>query len=241
MAQSSKIEWTETTWNPVTGCTKISEGCLNCYAKRMAKRLHAMGNNRYRNGFKPTLHYDLIKTPLTWKKSKMIFVNSMSDLFHKDIPFSFIEQVFNVMKDAYWHTFQIVTKRSHRLTEYSKQREWPSNIWVGVTVESNKHINRIDDLSRIPASVRFLSMEPLLSDFPELPLENVDWVIVGGESGPQSRTIQKEWVRDIREKCLSSGVPFFFKQWGGFNKAKSGRILDGRTWDEMPSFQIASV
>jgi protein gp37 len=207
----------------------------------MAKRLHAMGNDRYRNEFKLTLHYDLIKTPLKWKKSKMIFVNSMSDLFHKDVPFSFIEKVFKVMKDAHWHTFQIVTKRSHRLVEYSNQLEWPSNIWLGVTVESNKHLDRIDDLSRIPASVRFLSMEPLLSDFPRLPLGNIDWIIVGGESGPRSRAIHKSWVRDIREKCLSSSVPFFFKQWGGFKKAKSGRVLDGRTWDEMPSIELVAV
>lgn len=240
MAKSSTIEWTEATWNPVTGCTKISEGCLNCYAERMAKRLHAMGNDRYRNAFTPTLHYDLIEAPLVWKKPKMIFVNSMSDLFHKAVPFSFIKKIFKAMKDANWHTFQIVTKRSQRLVECSKKLEWPANVWVGVTVESDRHLNRMDDLCKVPARVRFLSMEPLLSNFPRLQLENIDWVIVGGESGPHSRIIHKSWVRNIREQCLSNNVPFFFKQWGGFNKAKSGRILDGRTWDEMPSFELTS-
>lgn len=241
MAQSSKIEWTETTWNPITGCTKISEGCLNCYAERMARRLHAMGSDRYRNEFRLTLHHDLISTPLSWKKSKMIFVNSMSDLFHKEVPLSFIKQVFKTMKDANWHTFQIVTKRSQRLVECSNKLEWPSNVWVGVTVESDRHLNRIDDLCKVPASVRFLSMEPLLSDFPQLQLQNIDWVIVGGESGPRSRKIDKRWVRNIREQCLSNNVPFFFKQWGGFNKAKTGRVLDGRTWDEMPLNELVSA
>lgn len=234
MAQSSKIEWTETTWNPITGCTKVSEGCLNCYAERMAKRLHAMNNPRYKNGFRITLHHDLIEVPLKWKKPRLIFVNSMSDLFHKDVPFSFIKKIFRTMEDANWHTFQIVTKRSERLLELSRKLNWPTNIWMGVTVESNRYVKRINDLSKVPCMVKFLSMEPLLSDFPELPINNMDWVIVGGESGPGSRPMQREWVRRVREHCLSNNIPFFFKQWGGVNKKKNGRMLDGKTWDEMP-------
>ncbi len=234
MAQTSKIEWTETTWNPVTGCTKISEGCLNCYAERMANRLYAMDNPRYKNGFRLTLHPDLIEIPLKWKKTRLIFVNSMSDLFHKDVPFSFIDQIFRTMEKAHWHTFQIVTKRSERLLELSSKLNWPSNIWMGVTVESDRYLKRINDLSKVPCMVKFLSMEPLLSDFPALPIAGMDWVIVGGESGPRSRPMQKSWVRNIREHCLSRNVPFFFKQWGGVNKKKNGRVLDGRMWGEMP-------
>jgi len=234
MAQASKIEWTETTWNPVTGCTKISEGCLNCYAERMANRLYAMNNDRYKNGFRVTLHPDLIEMPLKWKAPRLIFVNSMSDLFHKEVPFSFILKLFQIMRKSHWHTFQIVTKRSERLLELSGKLDWPANIWMGVTVESKRHINRIKDLSQVPAVIKFLSMEPLLSDFPELPISKMDWVIVGGESGPRSRPVQRNWVRNIRENCLSNNVPFFFKQWGGINKKRNGRILDGRTWDEMP-------
>ena len=234
MVQLSKIEWTEVTWNPVTGCTKISEGCRNCYAERMAFRLKAMGSKRYQNGFNVTLHHDLVNSPLTWKKSRVIFVNSMSDLFHKDVPISFIKSVFHTMKKAHWHIFQIVTKRSDRLVELSTKLNWPSNVWMGITVESNKYLYRIDDLRKVPASVKFLSLEPLLSDFQDLSIEEIDWVIVGGESGPHSREMNPEWVRSIREQCIIAGTPFFFKQWGGFKKSQNGRLLDGKVWDEMP-------
>jgi protein gp37 len=235
MALSSKIEWTEVTWNPVSGCSKISEGCRNCYAERMARRLHAMGNERYKNGFKVTLHHDLLNAPLKWKKAKMIFVNSMSDLFHDKVPLSFIRSVFNTMEKAHWHVFQIVTKRSERLLELSQKLDWPSNVWMGVTVESNKYVYRMKDLQRVPASVRFVSVEPLLSPLSNVPTDRIDWIIVGGESGPKCRAMKAEWVRAIREKCVSDKIPFFFKQWGGFKKSQSGRILDGRIWNEMPN------
>jgi protein gp37 len=235
--QASKIEWTETTWNPVTGCTKVSEGCMHCYAERMARRLHAMGNHRYKNGFRVTLHHDLVETPLVWKKPRLIFVNSMADLFHKDVPLSFIKKVFKTMGRADQHVFQIVTKRSELLAELAPKLPWPSNVWMGVTVESDRRLYRIADLQRVPAAVKFLSMEPLLSDFPTLPLEGIDWVIVGGESGPGSRAIRKEWIYSIREHCARSGAAFFFKQWGGTNKKQSGRLLDGRVWDEMPPLE----
>ncbi len=237
MAQLSKIEWTEATWNPVTGCTKISDGCKNCYAQRMAKRLHAMGNKRYKNGFDVTLHHDLLELPLKWKKPKIIFVNSMSDLFHGKVPLSFIKNVFKTMSKADWHVFQIVTKRSDRLAELATKLDWPSNVWVGVTVESNKYLHRIKDLQHIPASVKFVSMEPLLSNFPNFSTKGLDWVIVGGESGPHSRLIEADWVRTIREQCIKEKTPFFFKQWGGFRKALNGSVLDGRTWKQMPSIR----
>jgi protein gp37 len=199
-----------------------------------------MNNPRYKNGFQLTLHSDLIDAPLKWRKARLIFVNSMSDLFHKDVPFSFIKQIFHTMEKAHWHTFQIVTKRSKRLLELSDRLDWPSNVWMGVTVESHRHIKRINDLSNVPSKVKFLSMEPLLSDFPELPIDEIDWVIVGGESGPRSRIMQSNWVRNIREHCLSRTTPFFFKQWGGVNKKRNGRVLDGRTWDDMPELPSKS-
>jgi protein gp37 len=235
MAQSSSIEWTEVTWNPVTGCTKISEGCMHCYAERMARRLHGMGNKRYTNGFKVTLHQDLVESPLKWKKSRLIFVNSMGDLFHKDVPLPFIKDVFSTMNQANKHIFQIVTKRSGRLAQLVGKLDWTPNIWMGVTVESNRHLSRIDDLRTVPASVKFLSMEPLLSDFPKLSLKGIDWVIVGGESGPGARPMPEKWVESIHEHCVNQSVPFFFKQWGGVRKKEAGRIFKGRTWDEMPS------
>lgn len=234
MALNSKIEWTEATWNPSTGCTKISDGCLNCYAERLAHRLKAMGNGRYANEFKLTLHHDLIDLPLKWREPKFVFVNSMSDLFHEQIPLSFIQSVFRTMEKADNHVFQILTKRSHRLLELSHKIIWPSNVWMGVTVESYKYVHRISDLQCAPAKMKFLSIEPLLSHIPMLPLDGIDWVIVGGESGPRYRAVQIEWVRDIRDQCVKEGVPFFFKQWGGVRKKSSGRLLDGRTWSEMP-------
>ena len=234
MATKSAIEWTESTWNPLTGCTKISPGCKNCYAERMAKRLKAMGQEKYRNGFKLTLHPESLDEPLRWKKPQMIFVNSMSDLFHKDVPVEFIRQVFGVMRQAHWHTFQVLTKRAERLLELDAQIDWPENVWMGVSVENQDYAFRIDLLRQTHARVKFLSLEPLLGPLPALRLKGIDWVIVGGESGPKARSIKREWVTEIRDQCLYAGVPFFFKQWGGTNKKKTGRLLDGKTWDEWP-------
>lgn len=234
MSGKSKIEWTEATWNPVTGCNKISPGCKNCYAERLAKRLKIMNNKRYRNGFTLTLHEDVIEQPLRWKTPRTIFVNSMSDLFHKNIPFEFIEKVFAVMKEAHWHTFQVLTKRSDRLKDLAPLLEWPRNVWMGVSVESQNYTFRINHLRSVPAAVRFLSCEPLLSQINDIDLEGIDWVIVGGESGPKARPMSPDWVTEIRDRCLESKVPFFFKQWGGVRKKLNGRILEDRTWDEMP-------
>ncbi|MBC8344470.1 MAG: phage Gp37/Gp68 family protein [Bacteroidetes bacterium] len=231
---SSKIEWTESTWNPVTGCTKISDGCKNCYSERMAKRLKAMKQSNYTNGFKLTLHEQVLEYPLQWKKPQTIFVNSMSDLFHEEIPNEFIFRVFDVMKRAYWHRFQILTKRSARLKEITSLLDWPENVWMGVSVENLSVKYRINDLRAVPAYIRFLSLEPLLSPLGHLVLSDIQWVIVGGESGPKARPMKKEWVIQIREQCIKQGVPFFFKQWGGINKKKTGRLLEERTWDEMP-------
>lgn len=230
----SDIEWTESTWNPLTGCTKISPGCKFCYAERMAKRLHGMGQPRYENGFRLTMHEDALEFPLLWGKPRRIFVNSMSDLFHEDVPVSFIERVFNVMRGAHWHQFQVLTKRSERLLEISKSLDWPNNVWMGVSVERDDYSFRIDDLRKTGAVVKFLSLEPLLGPLSFLDLRSIDWVIVGGESGPKARPMKREWVLDIKRQCRHAGVAFFFKQWGGFNKKKSGRLLQGRTWDEFP-------
>lgn len=235
MAQASPIEWTESTWNPVTGCTKISPGCKNCYAKRMAERLRLMGQPNYANGFDLTLQPQALELPLRWKRPQRIFVNSMSDLFHKDISLEYIQRVFDVMRRASWHEFQILTKRSDRLAELSPQIDWPGNVWMGVSVENAHYTFRIDDLRRCPAAMRFLSIEPLLGPMGPIDLTSIDWVIVGGESGPGAREIKRQWVVDIRRHCRLAGVPFFFKQWGGVNKKKTGRLLDGRTYDEMPS------
>lgn len=235
----SKIEWTESTWNPVTGCTKISSGCANCYAERMSFRLQAMGSPNYKNGFKLTTHQRSLNIPLGWKKPKIIFVNSMGDLFHKDVPFEFIEKVFDVMNKANWHQFQILTKRSDRLKEIGNDLHWPSNVWMGVSVENNDTKFRISDLRKVPAAVRFLSCEPLLGSLGMLNLKGMHWVIAGGESGPRSRPMKKEWVTEIRDNCMAQEVPFFFKQWGGVNKKKTGRLLDGRTWDDLPFRKVA--
>ena len=234
MAQASSIEWTESTWNPVTGCTKISPGCAHCYAERMAKRLQAMGQGRYHNGFVLTLQPDVLEVPLRWKRPRMIFVNSMSDLFHKDVPAEFIEECFAVMQRASQHTFQVLTKRPERAAELASRLSWPDNVWMGTTVESADYVPRIHSLTRIPAAVRFLSIEPLLGLIPRLPLKGIHWVIVGGESGPNARPMEASWVLQIRDRCLASEVPFFFKQWGGVNKKKMGRKLQGRTWDGLP-------
>lgn len=234
MAGLSTIEWTDASWNPVTGCTKVSPGCTHCYAERMAKRLQAMGQPLYSKGFAPSIHEELLDAPLKWKKPKTIFVNSMSDLFHESIPDSFIHRIFDVMKRAEWHIFQILTKRDGRLAELSGKLEWTRNIWMGVSVENNRYINRIDSLRTTPAIVKFLSLEPLLGPLPDLDLYGIDWVVVGGESGPKARPMKEEWVLEIKSNCIESDVAFFFKQWGGFNKKKNGRLLEGKTWDEMP-------
>ncbi len=235
MAQGSSIEWTEATWNPVTGCTKISPGCKFCYAERMARRLRAMRNPRYANGFALTQHADLIDLPLRWKTPRVIFVNSMSDLFHRDVNASFIRDCFDVMRRAARHTFQILTKRPERAAELSASLPWPDNVWMGASVENSDYYGRIAALGNVPAAVRFLSVEPLLGPVPDIPLEGIDWVIGGGESGPGARPMQEDWVLGLRDRCGERGVPFFFKQWGGTNKKKAGRLLDGRTWDDMPT------
>jgi len=234
MATNSPIEWTESTWNPLTGCRKISPGCKNCYAERMAKRLQAMGQPNYRRGFELTTHEHALELPLGWKKPRTIFVNSMSDLFLERVPLKFIRKVFEVMNRAHWHHFQILTKRSGRLVENHRILDWTPNIWMGVSVENADYTFRIDDLRRTDATVKFLSLEPLLGPLPDLGLDDIDWVILGGESGPGARTMHPDWVLDVRNQCLRSGVPFFFKQWGGVNKKKAGRLLEGRTWDEAP-------
>lgn len=234
MAHNSAIEWTETTWNPLTGCTKISPGCKHCYAERMSLRLQAMGQANYANGFKLTLHEHMLDIPLRWRKPRVVFVNSMSDLFHKDVPEDFILRAFDVMRRACWHVFQVLTKRSDRLLELSAKIDWPQNVWMGVSVERADYTFRMDDLRRVAARVRFLSLEPLLGPLEDLNLSGIEWVIVGGESGPGARPLRAAWVTNIRDQCLAARVPFFFKQWGGVFKSRGGRTLEGRTWDEMP-------
>lgn len=234
---TSTIEWAEATWNPVTGCTKFSPGCKFCYAEVMARRLLAMGQDRYRNGFEVTLQPDMVDLPLRWRKPRTIFVNSMSDLFHDDIPDEYIKRVFDTMAAANWHTFQVLTKRSERLRRLAPSLPWPENVWMGVSVEDRRRTGRIADLVAVPASVRFLSVEPMLEAIPDLPLDGIHWVIVGGESGRTPRPIETAWVQDARDQCVRAGVAFFFKQWGGTNKKKAGRVLDGRVWSETPARQ----
>jgi protein gp37 len=238
MMRHSKIEWTESTWNPVTGCTKISDGCLNCYAERMARRLEAMGQPNYINGFSVTCHPGARELPLRWKKSQMVFVNSMSDLFHEAVPADFIEDVFSTMNRAPQHCFQVLTKRAGRLIELAPRFNWSPNIWMGVTVEKAIYLDRIDALRTVPAAVKFLSLEPLLGPLPNMDLRNIDWVIVGGESGAGARTMKPEWVTDIRDQCLEASVAFFFKQWGGIRKKAAGRELNGKIWSEMPVMKL---
>jgi protein gp37 len=240
MALDSAIEWTKSTWNPVTGCTKISQGCAHCYAERMARRLQSMGQANYVNGFRVAMHEHMLQLPLRWKKSQIIFVNSMSDLFHEDVPTEFILRVFDIMNRANWHIFQLLTKRSSRLRDLDRFLPWTPNIWAGVTVENQNCVSRIEDLVQTRSITKFLSLEPLLSPLPSLRLDGIHWVIVGGESGPGSRPIERSWVVDIRHQCRVSSIPFFFKQWGGTNKKLKGRLLDGRTWNAMPSHEIAN-
>ena len=234
MADGSNIEWTEATWNPVTGCTKVSPGCRHCYAERLSYRLQAMGKEHYRNGFRLALHEDALAIPFAWRSPRLVFVNSMSDLFHEGVPLSFIQRVFQVMTDCPHHTFQVLTKRPQIAAEHASQLNWPKNVWLGASIENAKAIVRIRHLCSIPASIRFLSVEPLLEPIPRLPLTGIHWVIVGGESGPGCRPMEPQWVRAIRDRCIARGVPFFFKQWGGVNKKKTGRELDGRFWNELP-------
>jgi protein gp37 len=233
MAQSS-IEWTEMTWNPTTGCTKISAGCKYCYAEVMARRLQAMGVDKYKNGFKIAVHEDSLNTPYSWQSSKLVFVNSMSDLFHPEIPEEFIKRVFHVMNDNPQHTFQVLTKRADRLYQLHEELNWTNNVWMGVSVEDYRVVDRIDFLRRTNAKIKFLSCEPLIGPLTDINLDNIDWVIVGGESGKKARPIKEWWIWDIRLQCQEAGVAFFFKQWGGANKKKSGRNLGGRVYDEMP-------
>jgi protein gp37 len=238
MSAFSSIEWTEMTWNPVTGCVKTSQGCKHCYAERMAVRLHAMGSSRYTNVFKPTLHEDLIDAPRKWKKPRTIFVSSMSDLFQEAVPLSFIRKVFDTMADCPQHIFQALTKRGDRLEELANRLSWPENVWMGVSVEDERVVDRIDHLRRTPAKVKFLSCEPLIGPLDDLDLQGIDWVIVGGESGRGSRPMEKQWVESIRRQCRQHKVKFFFKQWGGVRKDMTGRLLNGRTYDEMPQRKI---
>jgi protein gp37 len=235
MASNSAIEWTEATWNPVTGCTKLSAGCANCYAERMARRLRAMGQPNYLDGFAVRTHEHMLGLPLTWRRPQTVFVNSMSDLFHESVPFEFIERVFEVMRRADWHTFQVLTKRSVRLRELAPFLDWPDNVWMGVSVEDSRVLRRVGDLRDTEGpALKFLSLEPLLGPLAGLTLVGIDWVIAGGESGPGARLIEPAWVRAVRDACTGADVPFFFKQWGGTRKKRAGRELDGRTWDQSP-------
>uniref|UniRef100_UPI003F584E1F DUF5131 family protein n=1 Tax=Mycolicibacterium neoaurum TaxID=1795 RepID=UPI003F584E1F len=240
---ASNIEWTELTWNPVTGCDRVAAGCDNCYAMSLAKRLKAMGSEKYANdgdprtsgpGFGVTIHPTALTQPYRWTKPRLIFVNSMSDLFHAKVPIGFIREVFAVMRETPHHTYQILTKRSLRLSRVAEKLDWPPNVWMGVSVESERAVDRIDHLRSVPAATRFLSCEPLLGPLSRLRLDNIDWVIVGGESGPNARPMDAQWALDIRDQCIDAGVPFFFKQWGGRTPKQNGRLLDGRTWDDQP-------
>jgi protein gp37 len=233
---NSEIEWTDATWNPVTGCTKISPGCANCYAETFAERFRGVPNHPYEQGFDLRLWPDRLLLPGTWKKPKRIFVNSMSDLFHKDVPVEYILQVFAAMNEANWHQYQILTKRHERLLELNFILPWSKNIWMGVSVESQAYAHRIDYLRKTGAHVKFLSVEPLLGPIDDLNLQGIDWVIVGGDSGRRPRPLDEAWVRSIRDQCATARVKFFFKQWGGSNKKKAGRIFEGKTWDDMPAF-----
>lgn len=235
MAQATAIEWTEATWNPVRGCTKVSPGCKHCYAQTFAERWRGIPGHPYEQGFDLRLVPEKLEEPLSWTRPRRIFVNSMSDLFHERVPEDFIRRVFEVMEEATWHTFQILTKRSARVRELAPRLPWPPNVWQGVSVENARYTVRIDDLQQVPAAVRFLSVEPLLGPIPSLPLDGISWVIVGGESGPKHRPLDPAWVREIRDQCVAARVPFFFKQWGGRTSKAGGRVLDGMKWDQMPS------
>ena len=248
MRRNTSIEWTEVTWNPTTGCDRVSAGCDNCYALAMAKRLKSMGSARYQQdgdprtsgpGFALTVHPDALDQPYRWTGRRTVFVNSMSDLFHAKVPLTFVRQVFEVITDTPQHTYQVLTKRSARLPKIADRLPWPKNLWLGVSVENSDHLNRVDHLRQVPAAVRFLSCEPLLGPLDDLDVTGIGWVITGGESGPRARPLQPEWVRDIRDRCVTAGVPFFHKQWGGRTPKQGGRLLDGVQWDEMPERSTA--
>jgi len=241
VSEKSSIEWTDSTWNPVTGCTKISPGCKHCYAETFAERWRGISSHPFEQGFDLRLWPERLDLPLTWKKPRTIFVNSMSDLFHEKVPLSFIKKVFCTMEKASWHTFQILTKRSERMAELASKLEWPSNVWMGVSVESEQYLWRADNLRTVPVAVKFLSFEPLLGRLGDINLLGIDWVIVGGESGHGARPMNSEWVKQVRDQCTKASVPFFFKQWGGVQKKKNGRTLEGRTWDERPDSQLVLV
>jgi protein gp37 len=241
LANNSHIEWTDATWNPVTGCSKISPGCKFCYAERLARRLQAMGQKNYRNGFNVTLQPHMLEHPVHWKQPRRIFVNSMSDLFHDEVPAGYITQVFDVMRRAPWHQYQVLTKRSERLLELNPMLPWQPQTWMGVSIENEKYFYRADHLRRTGAHVKFLSIEPLLGSLRKLNLRGIHWVIVGGESGPGARPMNPDWVREIRDRCTQARVPFFFKQWGGIFKRRTGRVLDGRTWDDMPEVRCGET
>ncbi|MEU4626900.1 phage Gp37/Gp68 family protein [Actinoplanes sp. NPDC023801] len=250
MGDRSAIEWTEATWNPTTGCDRVSAGCDNCYAMALSKRLQMMGQPRYQRdgdprtsgpGFGLTLHPDSLTLPLTWRRPRRVFVNSMSDLFHARVPVPFIQQVFEVMAATPQHSYQVLTKRARRLRRLAGTLQWPSNVWMGVSVEGQQVVDRINDLREVPAAVRFLSCEPLLEPLPALDLEGIGWVIAGGESGPNARPMEPSWAEDLRDQCVEAGVAFFFKQWGGRTPKSGGRELDGRTWDQMPAVSTAAA
>jgi protein gp37 len=240
MAEKSTIEWTNSTWNPVTGCDKVSAGCAHCYAERFAERFRGVPRHPFKQGFDLKLWPDRVELPLSWKTPKVIFVNSMSDLFHKDVPLKFIQKVFATMKEAHWHTFQVLTKRAERLEELSPKLSWAPNIWMGVSVESDRFTYRIDHLRKTKAHIKFLSLEPLLGPLPNLKLKGINWAIVGGESGPGARPMDGSWVLEIKRQCIKSKVPFFFKQWGGVWKKRNGRLLEGKTWNQMPKMEKVS-
>jgi protein gp37 len=241
MGTQTTIEWTESTWNPLTGCTKVSPGCKHCYAERMSSRLRAMGQANYANGFRLTLHDRVLELPLTWRKPQVIFVNSMSDLFHADVPEPFIARVFDTMVRAHWHRYQVLTKRAERLAELAPRLPWPEHIWMGVSVENADYLSRLDSLRAANAAVKFVSIEPLLGPLDCFDPRGLDWVIVGGESGPGARPMQLDWVRPLRDRCQASGVPFFLKQLGGYPDKRGGEkaVLDGRRWIQMPSTSVA--
>jgi len=238
MAINSDIEWTNATWNPITGCTKISPGCMNCYAERMSKRLQAMGSKNYLKGFKLSFHRESFTIPLNWKKPQIIFVNSMSDIFHKDVPDSIILELIEFMRNTNWHIYQLLTKRAERLEILSKKINWPENVWMGVSVENQDYVYRIEHLKKTNARIKFISFEPLLGPIRKINLHGIDWVIVGGESGPGARPIQEDWILDIKQKCIKTKIPFFFKQWGGVRKKETGRMLQGKIWNEWPKVNV---
>lgn len=234
MPAETAIEWTESTWNPVTGCSEVSPGCAHCYAKTFAERWRGIAGHPYEQGFDLRLWPTRLDYPVKWKRPRMIFVNSMSDLFHEDIPFEYVKRVFAVMHEASHHTFQILTKRHERLSELAPLLDWPPNVWMGVSIENKRWVLRADHLREVPAAVRFISAEPLLGPLTGLDLMGVDWLIAGGESGPRHRPVHADWIRGLREDCHKKGVAFFFKQWGGIRAKSGGRLLDGREWNEMP-------